>query len=192
MVIGLMGGVGCGKSTVLNYLEKKYNAYIIESDKVAREIMNPDNEVYDEIANSFPEVIQNGKINRERLAEIVFCEEEKLERLNGIIHPGAIKEIVKRIENANNDIIVVESAIILGSGVEKYCDELWFVYCDLETRIARLMNSRGYSREKCISIIKNQPQDEEYNRNADEYIDNSHSEEQTEEQIDIVLGKEDC
>lgn len=192
MVIGLMGGIGCGKSTVLNYLEETYDAYIIESDKVAKDIMNPGNEVYDEIAHSFPEVIQNEKINREHLAEIVFQDEEKLSTLNGITHPGAVKEIVKRIENAKRDIIVVESALLLGSEVEKYCDELWFVYCDFETRIERLISNRGYSREKCIHIIKNQPADEEYNTYADEYIDNSHSAEQTKEQIDIILGKQNC
>lgn len=192
MVIGLMGGVGCGKSTVLNYLEKTYNAYIIEADKVAKEIMNPGNEVYQKIADAFPEVIQNETINRENLANIVFHDEKKLSRLNGITHPGTIKEILDRIKNSENNMIVVESAILLGSGVEDYCDELWFVYCDYETRIERLMNSRGYSREKCINIISNQPKDEEYNTYADEYIDNSYSEEKTKEQIDIILGKCDC
>lgn len=192
MVIGLMGGVGCGKSTILNYLEKTYSAYIIESDKVAKEVMNPGNEVYNDIVRIFPEVVHDGFIDRDILAGIVFHDEGKLSQLNAITHPGTIKEILKRIQHADNDIIIVESAILLGSEVEDYCDELWFVYCDLETRITRLMNSRGYSREKCMSIIKNQPQDEEYNTHADEYIDNSYSKERTKEQIDIILGKTDC
>lgn len=192
MVIGLMGGVGCGKSTVMNYLEKIYGAYIIEADQVAKEIMNPGNEVYHKIAETFPEVIQNGKIDRKSLADIVFVSEEKLAKLNAITHPGTIKEIMKLIAIAENDIIVLESAILLGSGLENYCDELWFVYCSLETRIKRLMDNRGYSREKCISIINNQPKDEEYNACADEYIDNSYSEEKTREQIDLILRKMDC
>lgn len=192
MVIGLMGGVGCGKSTVLKYLEQTYNAYIIESDKVAKEIMNPGNDVYDEIANRFPETIRNGNIDKNILAGIVFNDKTKLAQLNAITHPGAIKEILKRIGQADNDIIIVESAILLGSGVEEYCDELWFVYCELEERIRRLMTHRGYSREKCLDIIKNQPEDEEYNTYADEYIDNSYSENKTKEQIDIILGKQNC
>lgn len=192
MVIGLMGGIGCGKSTILKYLEQTYNACIIESDKVAKEIMNPGNDVYDEIANSFPEAIQDGNIDKDILSGIVFNDKEKLSQLNAITHPGAIKEILSRIQQADNDIIVVESAILLGSGVEEYCDELWFVYCELEERISRLMTYRGYSREKCMEIIKNQPGDEEYNTHADEYIDNSHSEEQTKEQIDMILGKSYC
>lgn len=192
MVIGLIGGVGCGKSTVLDYLEKTYQAYIIEADKVAKEIMNPGNQVYNEIAKMFPEVIVDGNIDSQRLAKIVFEEKEELKKLNAITHPGTVNEIIERITHAQNDIVVVESAILLGSGVEDYCDELWFVYCDLETRIRRLMDSRGYSREKCISMMNNQPSDDEYNTCADEYIDNSASENKTREQIDIILGKVSC
>lgn len=192
MVIGLTGGVGCGKSTVMDYLKKGYHAYIIESDKVAKEIMNPGNKVYDEIVKAFPEVMDAGEIDRNKLAQIVFADKDNLLRLNAITHPGTINEILCRIKQAENDIIVVESAILLGSGLENYCDELWFVYCDLETRIERLMLGRGYSREKCISIINSQPSDEEYNRFADEYIDNSHSENDTKEQIDMILGTTFC
>lgn len=192
MVIGLMGGVGCGKSTILGYLEKTYHACIIEADKVAKEIMNPGNEVYDEVAKAFPEVIRNGYIDRNILADIVFNYEEKLTKLNAITHPGTIKEISNMIAKAENNMIVLESAILIDSGLEKYCDEIWFVYCDLETRIKRLMNNRGYSREKCIRIINNQPADEEYNACADEYIDNSSSQDKTREQIDMILRKNDC
>lgn len=192
MVIGLMGGVGCGKSTILGYLEKTYDACIIEADKVAKEIMSPGNEVYEKVAKAFPEVIKNGYIDRKILADIVFTDEEKLTRLNAITHPGTIKEISNMITKAENNLIVLESAILIDSGLEKYCDELWFVYCDLESRIKRLMNNRGYSREKCISIINNQPADEAYNACADEYIDNSSSQEKTLEQIDMILRKNDC
>lgn len=192
MVIGLTGGVGCGKSTVMDYLKKRYHAYIIESDKVAKEIMNPGNKVYDEIVKAFPEVLDAGEIDRNKLAQIVFADKDNLLRLNAITHPGTINEILRRMKKAENDIIVIESAILLGSGLENYCDELWFVYCDLETRIERLMLGRGYSREKSISIINSQPSDEEYNRFADEYIDNSHSENDTKEQIDMILGTTFC
>ena len=113
MVIGLMGGVGCGKSTILGYLEKTYHACIIEADKVAKEIMNPGNEVYDEVAKAFPEVIRNGYIDRNILADIVFRYEEKLTKLNAITHPGTIKEISNMIAKAENNLIVLESAILI-------------------------------------------------------------------------------
>ena len=176
MIIGVMGGVGSGKSTVLNYLENNYEANIIEADKVAKEVMLPGNDVYNEIVKTFPEVIVDNKIDSKKLAEIVFNDKEQLEKLNSITHPGAVKEIISRIKSSKNRIIVVESAILLGSGVEQYCDELWFVFCNRDTRIKRLIQTRGYSKEKCISVIESQPADEEYNKGADEFIDNSYSE----------------
>ncbi len=192
MIIGVMGGVGSGKSTVLNYLENNYEANIIEADKVAKEVMLPGNDVYNEIVKTFPEVIVDNKIDSKKLAEIVFNDKEQLEKLNSITHPGAVKEIVSRIKSSKNRIIVVESAILLGSGVEQYCDELWFVFCNRDTRIKRLMQTRGYSKEKCISVIESQPADEEYNKGADEFIDNSYSEENTREQIDLILNTSAC
>ena len=180
MIIGVMGGVGSGKSTVLNYLENNYEANIIEADKVAKEVMLPGNE----IVKTFPEVIVDNKIDSKKLAEIVFNNKEQLEKLNSITHPGAVKEIVSRIKSSKNRIIVVESAILLGSGVEQYCDELWFVFCNRDTRIKRLIQTRGYSKEKCISVIESQP--------ADEFIDNSYSEENTREQIDLILNTSAC
>ena len=188
MIIGVMGGVGSGKSTVLNYLENNYEANIIEADKVAKEVMLPGNDVYNEIVKTFPEVIVDNRIDSKKLAEIVFNDKEQLEKLNSITHPGAVKEIVSRIKSSKNRIIVVESAILLGSGVEQYCDELWFVFCNRDTRIKRLIQTRGYSKEKCISVIESQPADEEYNKGADEFIDNSYSEENTREQIDLILN----
>ena len=192
MIIGVMGGVGSGKSTVLNYLENNYEANIIEADKVAKEVMLPGNDVYNEIVKTFPEVIVDNKIDSKKLAEIVFNNKEQLEKLNSITHPGTVKEIVSRIKSSKNRIIVVESAILLGSGVEQYCDELWFVFCNRDTRIKRLMQTRGYSKEKCISVIESQPADEEYNNGADEFIDNSYSEENTREQIDLILNTSAC
>ncbi|MFR2364499.1 MAG: dephospho-CoA kinase [Eubacterium sp.] len=192
MIIGVMGGVGSGKSTVLNYLENNYEANIIEADKVAKEVMLPGNDVYNEIVKTFPEVIVDNRIDSKKLAEIVFNDKEQLEKLNSITHPGAVKEIVSRIKSSKNRIIVVESAILLGSGVEQYCDELWFVFCNRDTRIKRLIQTRGYSKEKCISVIESQPADEEYNKGADEFIDNSYSEENTREQIDLILNTSAC
>ena len=186
MIIGIVGGVGCGKSTVLTYLKEKYNAYIIEADKVAKEIMEKGNEVYNKVIREFPESLdKDDNIDRKKLAKIVFNDAKKLETLNNITHPGTIKEITDRINNSSNQLVIVESAILIGSGIDKMCDEIWYVYCDLEKRIKRLMDSRGYSEEKTRNVIMNQMSEEEFNRVSDEFIDNSNSEEETHEQIDF-------
>lgn len=192
MVIGLMGGVGSGKSTVLDYLESNYNAYIIQSDYVAKEIMTPGYKVFEKLSECFPDAVDKDGVITEKLSQIVFNDKEKLKLLNSITHPGTIEEIIKRIKESTAEIIVVESALLIGSGLEEYCDEIWFVFCEKEKRIARLMESRGYSREKAEGIINNQPSDEEYNQFADEFIDNTYSVEMTKEKIDILLSMLPC
>ena len=157
MIIGLMGGVGSGKSTVLNYLRDQYNAEIIQSDMVAKEVMKPGFEAFNEIKQAFPDVISDNAINNNRLAGIVFNDKEKLKQLNSITHPATVKEIISRINSSSKNIIVVESAILPGSGLEEICDELWFVFCEKETRIKRLMDSRGYTMEKALNIITENP-----------------------------------
>ena len=173
-------------------VEENYGAYIIQSDHVAKEIMTPGFKVFDKLSKAFPEVIENGKISSEKLASIVFNNKDKLDTLNSITHPGTIEEILNRIEQSNNSIIVVESALLLGSGLESHCDELWYVYCEHNERVNRLVENRGYSVEKSEEIISNQPSDEEYNHFADEFIDNTFSVEKTREQIDMILSNKEC
>lgn len=154
--------------------------------------MTPGFKVFDKLSKAFPEVIENGKISSEKLASIVFNNKDKLDTLNSITHPGTIEEILNRIEQSNNSIIVVESALLLGSGLEYHCDELWYVYCEHNERVNRLVENRGYSVEKSEEIISNQPSDEEYNHFADEFIDNTFSVEKTREQIDMILSNKEC
>lgn len=192
MVIGLMGGIGSGKSTVLNYLESNYNAYIIQSDFVAKEIMTSGHDVFEKICDIFPEAVSENEIDSKKLSEIVFADEEKLKLLNSITHPATVKEIAGRIKESKEDIVVVESALLIGSGLEKYCDEIWFVFCEMQKRIERLINDRGYTREKAESIIAKQLSDDEYNASADEFIDNTYSVEKTREQVDMLLSMQPC
>ena len=155
--------------------------------------MEKGNEVYNKVIREFPESLdKDDNIDRKKLAEIVFNDEKKLETLNNITHPGTIKEKTHRINNSSNQLVIVESAILIGSGIDKMCDEIWYVYCDLEKRIKRLMDSRGYSEEKTRNVIMNQMSEEEFNRVSDEFIDNSNSEEETHEQIDFMLSSQFC
>lgn len=195
MILGITGGVGSGKSTVLRYLENKYDACIIEADIVAKEVMKPGHIVYDKVINAFPEIIadEQGNIDRPKLASIVFNNGEKLKILNSIVHPGVKEEIKCRINSLyavdSSKIVVIEAALLIEDGYKAICDEIWYVYCEKEERIKRLVTDRGYSREKAIEIMNNQMSDEEFKRNTDEFIDNTSFEEYTYKQIDILLRK---
>ena len=200
MVIGVTGGVGAGKSTVLKILEENYNAHIIMSDDVAKELMEPGNASYNAIVEAFgTEVLEDKtpgkKIDRAKLAEIVFADDEKLALLNSLTHPRVKEEILSRRDQIYADdpdaLIVIEAALLIEAGYEDLLDSLWVVYVDLEVRIARLIRDRGYSREKALSIMDNQLSDDEFRAHADFLINNSGTLEETRKQIDLFFSQRD-
>ena len=192
MVIGVMGGIGSGKSEVLKYMQDKHNAVIIEADKIAHDILFNDEKVKVEVKKIFPEAFDGDEINSDKIAEIAFNDPNKLDALNELTHPPTINEIIKQISNAITKYVVVESALFLGEEVADLTDELWFIYCDKKERIRRLVETRGYSKEKAVAIIANQPNDEDYNSAADEFIDNTGSFDKTIEQVDFALSTMEC
>lgn len=192
MVIGVMGGIGSGKSEVLKYMQDKHNAVIIEADKIAHDILFNDEKVKAEVKKIFPEAFDGDEINSDKIADIAFNDPNKLDALNELTHPPTINEIIKQISNAITKYVVVESALFLGEEVADLTDELWFIYCDKKERIRRLVETRGYSKEKAVAIIANQPNDEDYNSAADEFIDNTGSFDKTIEQVDFALSTMEC
>ena len=189
MFIGVTGGVGAGKSTILQILEEQYDAYIIMADDVAKKLMNKGKASYRAIVKEFGEEIlqTDGEIDRQKLSEIVFKDEEKLNLLNSIVHPLVKKAIVKEQKQVNKKdpdrLVVLEAALLIEAGYKELLDELWAVVVQKEIRIQRLMNDRGYTREKSESIIANQLSDDEFRANCDFIIDNSGTLEEAEEQI---------
>lgn len=150
-IIGITGGVGSGKSEVLNILENDYHAKIIQSDHVAHELMVPGAKSYDAIVYAFGNKILNDDqtINRPALGEIVFHDETKLSLLDSITHKNVDEEILARIDAFGKEepdgLVVVESALLVGAGYEKKFDQLWYIYTREEVRYERLKASRGYS-----------------------------------------------
>ena len=177
-VIGLTGGVGCGKSTVAGILMKEYNAKVLFTDDIAKASYAKDKEGYKKIVDFFGHDVLDiyGEIDRIRLGQIVFSDETKLKELNSLIHPIVWDEVIKSIKEskeANVSYLVIESAILIEAGYKALCDEIWYVRSDDSVRINRLEQTRGYSREKCQSIISNQGKEEDYKKNCDVIIDNS-------------------
>ena len=99
-IIGITGGIGTGKSTVLRLLGEEFQAYIVETDKLAHQLMMPGKEAYEKIVNHFGNGIlkEDGSINRERLGSIVFQKETELAALNAIVHPAVKRYIIADIE----------------------------------------------------------------------------------------------
>lgn len=195
MIIGVTGGVGSGKSTVLEILKEKYGAHIIMADDVAKELMEPGGASYEAVVKAFGEEIladsPERRIDRKKLAAIVFGDEDKRELLNSLTHPQVKEEILKQFQKIYQKepdaLIVLEAALLIEGGYREILDCLWAVLADREVRIQRLMESRSYTREKALSIMESQLSDAEFRAHADYVIDNSGSLENTAEQIAKIL-----
>lgn len=193
MIIGITGGIGTGKSTVLKILEEKYGFVVFEADKIGHELMKKGNKTYDKIVKHFGNEILDSDlvINRKALSDIVFHDNEKLNHLNNMIHPAVISKIKSEIEKYRlengTDKFVIEAALLIESGCDKICDWVWYIYADTPVRIERLIKSRGMSEKQIDTVMKNQLEKEDFIKNTDYVIDNSGSIEDTDRQIKKLL-----
>lgn len=191
MVLGITGGVGCGKSTVLNLLASHYKAKLLIADDIGHEVMEPGMPAWREIREQFGEEVftDKGEVCRNRLAALIYQDDSKRLLLNHIIHPYVFKEIERRLEEWKEEpLIVLETAILFETGCDVLCDEIWWIDTDKETRIQRLRDSRGYTREKAESIMKKQMREEEWAERCHRRIDNNKDEKNLCVQIKELLG----
>lgn len=193
MVVGLTGGVGSGKSTILYLLKEKYNAYILEADKIAHTLMSPGQICYNKIIKFFGKEIlmEDLTINRKLLADIVFQDDTKLTALNGIVHPAVedeIKHQIRKIQDKDGKaLIVIEAALLIEAGYREICDQFWYVYADISVRRERLARSRGYTPQKTEEIMNGQLSDEVFRQKSDYIIDNSTTQAEALVQIEKIL-----
>lgn len=189
-LIGITGGVGCGKSFVMEQLAERYGAKVILADLVAHKLMERGKKSYREIVEHFGTGIlqENGEINRLALASIVFQNEKELLVLNKITHPNVREEIIKEIAKVRQEgkvpFIALEAALLLEEHYDELCDEVWFVDADDEVRIARLMEKRGYTREKCLDIMEKQLKRKQFQEKCQHVIHNNTTKEAVIEQLD--------
>ena len=164
-VYGITGGVGTGKSEVIRMLQENFGGYVIMSDEVARELMQKGNISYQLIVAHFGTdiLMEDGEIDRKKLADHVFNNKEALEKLNSMTHPYVKDEIRRQIAEAEKSgeyrFVALESAILLECGYEDICDEFWYDYTKPEIRRQRMKETRNYSDEKVDAVMRNQQPD---------------------------------
>ena len=173
MVIGLAGGVGSGKSTVLDYLEDKYNFTCVRADLIAKEVMSPGTAQNRKLKRILPKECFNSKdeINSAVLSGLLFADKNIRDKVNETVHKEVTDRIKKLIKN-NKGTLVIESAIIYSSGLDRLCDEIWFVYSPKYMRRERLKRDRSYSNKKIDMIFKSQAFDDACKSKADFVIRN--------------------
>lgn len=193
--IGITGGIGAGKSTVLSLLRDNFNCKVLLADEVAADLMRAGKECFEAVvALPWPESIvgPDGQINRPLMAKLMFADDELRISVNNIVHPAVEKEVLNQVEEErkkhNIEYFFFEAALLIECGYGKLVDEMWYIYADENVRTKRLMESRGYGEERIKNTIMSQRSDASFREHADRVIDNSGDKEHTMLQLRHILG----
>ncbi len=192
LVIGVTGGVGAGKSSILGYLQEKWEAHILVLDDVSREMLEIGGLCYEDTIALFGKkvVLPDGRLNRAGIAQIVFSDEKMKRALNELIHP-AVRRVsdafVSEARSSGSGVYVIEAALLIEEHYDEICDELWYIYADENVRAKRLAESRGYDMTRIRHMMANQLSEEEFEAGCSVIIDNGGEPEKAYREIDERL-----
>ena len=197
MILGIYGGVGSGKSLVLDYLRSEYGAVVIGMDETAHDLYKPGKAGWNAAVTLLGNTIirADGTLDRTEMAQILYGNKVLLERLDMVIHPlvfDRVEELVneeteKSLSEGREPFVVVETALPTRERSDIY-SEIWYVYTPKEVRIRRLRESRGYTEERAESIMAKQLPEEEYRKLATHVLNNGGTPAELFGQIDALLS----
>ena len=184
-IVGLTGGIGSGKSTVLKQFEDLgINTY--SADKAAKKLINSDEDLIESIKSLFGDnIYDNNILDTIKLSKIVFQDSHKLESLNSIIHPAVAKDFKSFIKTNHGDYIVKEVAIIFETNTEDNYDKIILVRAPIEDRIKRVVLRDNITKDDVIRRVNNQIDDSTIIDKCDYIIDNHNLIELKEKVINI-------
>lgn len=191
IVIGLTGGIASGKSTVSSMF-RKLNIPVIDADAIAREVVEQGKPAYDQIVKAFGQAIlyEDGSINRKKLGDIIFQDEQKRAILNGIVHPAVRAEMNARKEEyiRNGEAaVVLDIPLLFESKLTYLVQKTLLVYVDQKTQIKRLMERNGFTKEEADARISSQMPLVDKIKLADAMLNNNGTLEETTLQLLRVL-----
>lgn len=189
MIIGITGSIACGKSTVSNYLKSK-GYIVIDADKIGHEALD-DDYVKEKLVLAFGnEILEDNKISRQKLGELVFGNSSNLNVLNSIIHPEIRKKILEKIDKNNDkELIFIDVALLFEAKFDDLVDKIIVVYVDENTQLTRLMKRNSISKKEALSRIVSQMSPIEKAKLGDYTVNNNLDVINTYEQVDKVLSE---
>lgn len=188
-LIGITGGVGAGKSTILEYIKAHYRCRVYLADQVAHAVKEPGQPCYEALVELLGREVleENGQIHKGRMAERIFRDENLLEQVNVLVHPAVRAYLLEKIREAREEgwaeLFFIEAALLIECGYRDIVDEMWYVHAGEDLRSGRLRESRGYSPEKIGQIMGSQLTEEGFRAGSDFVIDNSGTPEESYRQI---------
>ncbi len=190
-IVGLTGGIGSGKSTVLAMLAER-GAIVVDADAIVHELQEPGTEVFNKMVEAFGDEIvgPDGRLDRPKVASLVFSDEEKRRALNGIVHPAVGVVVAERLANAGDSIVVIDVPLMAESPPrpERTYGKVIVVDASPKVQLERLI-ARGMDEADAKARMAAQATREERRKLADYVIDNNGDMESLERQIDELWAK---
>ena len=171
MIIGITGGTGCGKTTLLNCI-RDAGGMILDCDAIYHELLVSDRKMLDAIEGRFPGTVENGTLNRKKLGSIVFCDTAALEDLNRITHSAVKQEVLRRL-NTTPALAAIDAIGLFEGGLAELCDVTVAVTAPIEQRVQRLIARDGISEDYARSRIAAQKSEEWFRSRCDAVLENS-------------------
>lgn len=184
-ILGLTGGIACGKSTISAYL-KEFGLPVIDADECSRAVVEKGSIGLEKLTEIFGnKILENdGTLNRKALGQIVFSDSEHLSLLNSVMEPLIREEISRRLNQENNaDLVVLDAPLLIEQHYDKICDFIMTIDVPKKIQLERLIERDNLSEDEAKSRIESQLSSRERNGFADVVIDSSGTVEQTRKQV---------
>lgn len=171
-IIGITGASGSGKTTICQILNKRRDIKIIDTDKMAKEMTKAETEYFSEVKKTFEKdniLLEDGSLNRPRLAQLIYRDENKLKALNRITFRHLIPQIVREIKNVSKDIkiVVIDAPLLFEAGLDKYCDCTVALQVPETLKISRICKRDQISKNRAKERLKIQKKNDFYAQKAD-------------------------
>lgn len=176
MIIGITGGTGCGKTTALQLIAD-LGGLVIDCDRVYHDLLKTDKVMLSEIEDRFPGTVENGQLNRQKLASIVFADEKALLDLNGITHKAVKKEVLRLLDSAP-DLVAIDAIGLFEGELAALCHTTLAITAPEEVRVSRLTKRDGITEEQALSRINAQKSQEWFVANCDHHLRNDGTKEE--------------
>ena len=170
MIIGITGGTGCGKTTLLNLIAD-HGGLILDCDAIYHELLQTDKEMLSSINNRFPGVVENGALNRKKLGAIVFADENALQDLNRITHAAVKQEVLRQLEAAPK-LAAIDAIGLFEGGLAELCDVTVAITAPEELRIQRLMRRDRITETYARARIRAQHSEDWFRERCDYTLSN--------------------
>ncbi len=187
-IIGLTGGISTGKTTVSNYLANQ-QLPILDADIYARVAVALGSPVLKAIAHRYGSdiLLSDGSLNRQKLGQIIFNNDDERHWLEQQIHPDVRKRFITAINELSTQTVVLVIPLLFEAGMSDLVTEIWVVYCSPQQQLQRLMQRDQLTLEQAQARINSQMPIQEKCDRADVILDNSSSLEVLLKQIDVAL-----